>query len=134
MITAGKEHCGRCDLQCSLGCSAALPPHLSAWRAQPVTPLPVDHTVEDVEHDGGDPPTTTTPRWLYFGTAKLGWGLVCCFVLPPLRGVYTHAGAQPPAWAQAPCETLLRVAFRLLPPVWAISDHFIGAYCNMYYS
>ena len=110
------------------------PARLSARRAQPPTPLPVDHTEEDLDHAAGDPPTTTITRWFYFGTAKLGWGLMSCFVLPPLRGAYALAGAPPPAWAQTPCETLLRVAFRLLPPVWAISDHFIGAYCNMYYS
>ena len=121
-----------------------MPAHLSMSRAQPVTPLPVDHTEEgtpqirgnlpNLEHYESDPPTITAPRLLYFGTAKLGWGLMRCFVLPPLRGVYALAGAQAPAWAQAPCETLLRVAWRLLPPMWAISDHFISDYCNMYYS
>ncbi|KAK9821773.1 hypothetical protein WJX81_007661 [Elliptochloris bilobata] len=101
------------------------------WLEKPLTPLPVDHTIDDGD---AEPPLTTIPRWLYFGMGKLAWGTVCCLLLPPLRGVYAFAGYKPPMWAQAPCETLLRLMFRVLPPVWAISDHFIGAYCNMYWS
>ncbi|KAK9837522.1 hypothetical protein WJX81_008478 [Elliptochloris bilobata] len=35
---------------------------------------------------------------------------------------------------QVPQPTVLRLAFHIIPLVWAISDHFMGFYLNMYFS
>ena len=105
--------------------------------------LPVDHTIPAaayIDWLGGhlpnlaEPPKTTILRWLHFGLGKLGWGAVCCFVLGPAQALAHARRWDLPAWAQAPTETLPRLAFRVIPVVWAISDHFMGSYHNMYYS
>lgn len=103
----------------------------------------MDHTIPAASYrdwlgghlpDLAEPPTTTILRWLYFGLGKLGWGAVCCFVLGPARALARAQRWRLPAWAQTPAETLPRFAFRVIPLVWAISDHFMGSYLNMYYS
>lgn len=105
--------------------------------------LPVDHTTPAAAYvdwlgdhlpNLAEPPKTTILRWLYFGVGKLGWGAMCCFVLGPAQALAHARRWDLPAWAQTPTETLPRLAFRVIPVVWAVSDHFMGSYHNMYYS
>ena len=99
------------------------------WRGRPLVP--------DNAPSEDEPPKTTVLRWLYFGLGKLGWGAFCCLALGPVHAVARVRGVPPlnlPVWAQTPTETLPRLAVRAIPLVWAISDHFMGAYCNMFYS
>lgn len=103
----------------------------TARRAQPPEPLPVDHTAAGRDRE---PPSITVPRALRFGLGKLAWGVVCCAALTPLRAACAALGREPPMWARAPRETVLRVVLRAPPPLWPISDHFVGAYCNMFWS
>ena len=64
-----------------------------------------------------------------------------CFLLGPVqfvvRWVNNLAAAQLvtlPPLLQTPAETLPRLAFRLIPFLWPISDHFMGSYLSMYHS
>jgi len=91
----------------------------------------VDHTAAGRDRE---PPSITVPRALRFGLGKVAWGVVCCAALPPLRAACAALGREPPMWARAPRETVLRVVLRAPPPLWPISDHFVGAYCNMFWS
>ena len=112
---------------------------------------PVDHTIAPSDYrdwlgnglvpgnapNMAEPPATSILRWLYFGLGKLGWGAVCCLAFGPVHMVWRACGRGPldlPWWLQTPVETLPRLAFRIIPLVWGISDHFMGSYCNMFYT
>ena len=99
--------------------------------ANPAWPplVPVDHTSPGPV----EPPPLSIPRLLYFGLGKIIWGIVC-FLLSPVQFVARRFHITLPVWLQTPAETLPRLLFRILPFLWAISDHFMGSYLNMYYS
>lgn len=97
---------------------------------------PVDHT----RPGPVEPVPLSVPRLLYYGLGKLLWGAVC-FLLGPLQFVVRWVNYLAPAQyttlpplLQTPAETLPRLAFRLIPFLWPISDHFMGSYLNMCYS